>query len=239
MEQVVFQPIGRIHSPYGSRFGIPRQSGLVPSARFRLEFFGGQGFDLALRGIEEFSHLWVLFHFHDLKRNSWKPLVAPPRLGGRKLTGALSTRSPYRPNSIGMSVVKLVEVDRHSSPGPQLIVEGGDFQQDTPILDIKPYIRYADSVPDAISAWADAVDSPLSVAISTECEGYLATLSDEEGRQLRSMIFETLALDPRPGHERCKSVAQEASWGMILLGHEVKWRVQGNCCLVYLIERIC
>ena len=235
MEPIIYQPIGKIHSPFGSRFGIPRQSGLVPSARFRLELFGDDAMWLALRGLEKFSHLWVLFHFHDLKRSSWKPLVAPPRLGGKMQIGSFATRSPYRPNPIGMSVVKLIAVQWNKPENLELIVDGGDFQQDSPIIDIKPYVSYADSFPDAECAWANSPERPLTVVLAPESETYLASLPILQAKELRALILETLALDPRPGYERLKPSVVGAHWGMNMLNHEVKWTVQDDSCRVFFI----
>jgi tRNA-Thr(GGU) m(6)t(6)A37 methyltransferase TsaA len=194
--------------------------------------------ELALRGIEKFSHLWILFHFHDLKRTVWKPLVAPPRLGGKRQVGAFATRSPYRPNPIGMSVVKLVAVQWNKPSALELIVEGGDFQQDTPILDIKPYVVYADSFPTAQCAWADLPEKPLSVVFSEESEAFLAKMLSALSQELRTLIQETLSLDPRPGYERAKPSAEGAHWGMVVLDHEIKWTVKESRCSVYFIERV-
>jgi tRNA-Thr(GGU) m(6)t(6)A37 methyltransferase TsaA len=237
MDPLTFRPIGKIHSPFGNRFGIPRQSGLVPSAEFVIALTGEGELDLASRGIEKFSHLWVLFHFHDLKAE-WRPLVAPPRLGGRKKVGTFASRSPYRPNPIGMSAVEFVRCQKNLQGIMEIVVRGGDFQEGTPVLDIKPYVPYADMITTARADWAETEERPLTVEFTPEVDLSILELDPARGESLRLLIVETLALDPRPGYERRKPCHENAYWGTILMGYDVKWRVDGDRCLVFHLENM-
>lgn len=223
------KPIGYIRSPYPTRFGIPRQPGLVKSARCVIVLDFDHQVNLAVRGLEEFSHIWVVFVFHSLKRE-WKPVVAPPRLAGKKM-GVLATRSPYRPNPIGLSAVKLIEI-KEKEKNVELTVEGGDFLDGTPVLDIKPYVNYSDSIPYAESAWAEKQVPSMPVEFAGEVEAYLTNKI-----HLKNLISETLALDPRPGYERGDSSLDGRSWGVKLMDHEIKWTVKDNVCLVLALSK--
>ncbi|MBU0499042.1 MAG: tRNA (N6-threonylcarbamoyladenosine(37)-N6)-methyltransferase TrmO [Gammaproteobacteria bacterium] len=218
-----FEAIGRIESPYREKFGIPRQSGLVPAARGRLILLPPYDCPEALAGLETTSHLWLLFVFHDIGAGSWRPRVRPPRLGGNKRVGVFATRSGFRPNPIGLSVVKLEGI-RCDGEGVSLSLSGLDLLDGTPVLDIKPYIPYADALSDASSALAPAPPGKrLAVIFDTDAEAVLAALGD--GEYLRSLIAETLTLDPRPAY---KGEADEKEYGMRLGGWNVRWRLNGK-----------
>ena len=149
-----FTPIARIQSDFSEKFGIPRQSGLVEELMATVVFEPGYRDLSALRGIDGFSHLWLIWEFSQVRRKGWSPTVRPPRLGGNRRLGVFATRSPFRPNPIGLSCVRLVEVRQERELGPVLVVAGADLMDGTPIYDIKPYLPYADCKPDAVSCFA-------------------------------------------------------------------------------------
>ena len=220
--------IGYIKSPWPERFGIPRQPGLAAGIKSYIVLEGPGDMHLSVRGLEDFSHIWVIFHFHDLKNDDWKPIVRPPRLGGKTGKGVFATRSPFRPNPIGLSAVKLLGIDL-SGEHPVLEIEGGDFLNFTPVFDIKPYIPYADSLPEAKSAWASNEDPLLTVV--WQCDA-------PQSNDLKIMIESTIALDPRPAWERGKVGNANQSWGVKIEKCDVKWTVteQGACIISIEVE---
>ncbi len=223
--EVTFTPIAYIQSCYPERFGIPRQAGLVKSAYADIVFDATEENKLSLRGIEEFSHLWVLFFFHGQTYDKFKPLVRPPRLGGNKSIGVYATRSPNRPNPIGMSAVKLLSVTEKKKT-LRLEVQGGDFLDGTPVIDVKPYIPYADALSHAVSAWANYQEPSLPVHWSDSADAIL--LSDPEPQEIRCLIAETLAQDPRPGYERGKDGKPGQQWNMQISRYSVFWVVRNG-----------
>jgi tRNA-Thr(GGU) m(6)t(6)A37 methyltransferase TsaA len=211
-----FQPIGFLKSCYEEKFGIPRQPGLVPEADSFLTLKD----PALLQGLEEFSHVWVVFVFHDLKKWNERPTIRPPRLGGKKRLGIFATRTPHRPNPIGISAVKLERIDWKSPGGPTLHFLGGDFLDGTPVLDIKPYIKYADSIPRASTGWlVTEKASSKKITLSARAKKQLAHLPKKEAAALSSLARKTIALDPRP---RVASRKQE--FGMRLKGHNIRWK---------------
>lgn len=231
--EVIFTPIAYIQSCYPDRFGIPRQAGLVMSAYADIVFDATEENKLALRGIEDFSHLWVLFVFHRQSYGEFKPLVRPPRLGGNKSVGVYATRSPNRPNAIGMSAVKLLGITEKKRK-LRLAVQGGDFLDGTPVIDIKPYVPYADAIDSAQSAWAMGQESLLPVRWS---DAAAAVLVDSVGSErLRCLIEETLGQDPRPGYERGKDGRAGQRWNMQVENYSVFWRVDGGVAEVIELE---
>lgn len=190
------KPIARIKNGYSSKFGIPRQPGLVPEALSVIVFEEEYRIPEAIRGIEEYSHLWLIWQFSEAIREDFSPTVRPPRLGGNKRVGVFATRSPFRPNSLGLSSVKLIEVQHTKDLGDVLLVSGADLMDGTPIYDIKPYVRYSDSHPDAISGFADDFESySLDVNISDE---WLSEIPDED----KAAILGILSQDPRPSYQQ-------------------------------------
>lgn len=194
---VQLQAIGQIHSPYREKFGIPRQPGLVPSARFSLEFFPPYNDGNALRGLENFSHVWLQFYFHATAAQGWKPTVRPPRLGGNQRLGVFATRSSFRPNALGLSVAKLESIDFSE---PRLHLSGLDLLHHTPIFDLKPYLPYADSHPQAQGGFAETTP-PLqrSVCFSALAEQQLRHAQQTQAN-FRTLIIEVLRQDPRPAY---------------------------------------
>ncbi len=225
------RPIAHIRSCYPERFGIPRQSGLIPAATAQIVFPNTGDNQLALRGIEEFSHLWVIFWFHGQAYGGFKPLVSPPRLGGRTQVGVYASRSPNRPNPIGLSAVQLDRVETTRSH-ILLHISGVDLLDGTPVLDLKPYIPYADAIPTARSAWATLETPEFAVGWM---DGAIATLAQcwEQGRladraATQALIEGTIGQDPRPAHERGKDGRVDQQWNLRVGGFDVFWRVEGG-----------
>lgn len=186
--------IARIHTDFKEKFGIPRQSGLVDSLRARIVFEPEYRVKEALRGIEDFSHLWLIWEFSEAKRDGWSPTVRPPRLGGNKRMGVFATRSPFRPNSIGLSSVRLIGIEHTESEGDVLIISGADLLDGTPIFDIKPYLPFTDSHPDAKGGFADEKkEYEAEVIIPDEVKKGISEHRLEE-------ITELLLQDPRPSY---------------------------------------
>lgn len=192
-----FQPVGILHSCFKEKFGIPRQPGLVRSATATLELVPPFNTPDALRGLEAFSHLWIVFLFHQSAREGWKATVRPPRLGGNERIGVFASRSNFRPNPIGLSVVELLSIDETS-----LALGGGDFLDGTPVLDIKPYLPYADRIPAAKDTFADgAPERANRVEFAPAAEEAVRKLETAARPALRALIADMLAYDPRPAYQ--------------------------------------
>ena len=215
-EELRFNIIARIHSDFPTKFGIPRQSALVPELKSRIVFEPEYRDENALRGIEQFTHLWLIWNFSESK--GWSPTVRPPRLGGNTRLGVFATRSPFRPNPIGLSVVRLEGVERDPKLGPVLVVSGADLLDGTPILDIKPYIPYADSHPEASGGFTEqTVNHHLNVDFPEE-------LLQRVPPEKRAALTGVLAQDPRPSYQDDPS----RIYGFPFAGMEVRFRVEGE-----------
>lgn len=216
--------IAHTENGYQSKFGIPRQSGLVSSVMTKIVFEKEYNDPSALREIEKYSHLWLIWHFNEVPTNNqWSPTVRPPRLGGNKRVGVFASRSPFRPNPIGLSVVKLESVEQ-TKDGAVLIVSGADLKDNTPIFDIKPYLPYVEAIPEATNGFAEQTkDYHLNVVWQTE-----TTLSEDKKKQL----VEILSLDPRPAYQD----DQSRVYGMTFDGLEVKFQVKDTELIVLSIE---
>ena len=213
--------IARIYTEFDEKFGIPRQSGLVAETVGKIVFEPEYRNPDALRGIEGFSHLWLIWQFSESIRRDWSPTVRPPRLGGNRRVGVFATRSPYRPNPIGLSSVRLVAVEE-TKEGLTLLVSGADLMDGTPIYDIKPYVAYSDSHPDAVSGFADQVkDYALKVEICKE----LLTKIDASKQKSLITILEN---DPRPSYQN----DPEREYGMLFSDYEVFFKVAGDTLTV-------
>lgn len=224
---VLVKPIAKISCDFPDKFGIPRQSGLVPELEAMIIFEPEYRDPNALRGIESWSHLWLIWQFSRNLRDGWSPTVRPPRLGGNRRVGVFATRSPFRPNPLGLSCVKLLQVVDTENRGRVLIVSGADLMDGTPIYDIKPYLRYTDSRPDASGGFADEVfDRSLDVSFPPEL---LAKLP--ENRQ--NAVVEILSMDPRP------AVQDDPMriYGMRFAGYEIKFTVDGRCLRVVSVDK--
>lgn len=226
------EPIAVIESPYKEKFAVPRQPRLVPSATARVKLLGESNCPEAVRGIEQFSHLWLLFLFDQNLQAGWKPTVRPPRLGGNERIGVLASRSTFRPNGIGMSAVELRGV---SKQGDQIYLDLGnvDLVDGTPIIDIKPYIPYSDSIADAQGGYAEAEPEQAEVTFSAAALETLQRLPD--GQVQQAVIGEVLAQDPRPAYKKNKPDMKE--YAVNLYDLNVKFMVNGNLVTVTAIER--
>jgi tRNA-Thr(GGU) m(6)t(6)A37 methyltransferase TsaA len=230
-----FQPIGILRSCFPEKFGIPRQPGLVKEAHATLELLPPYDRIEALEGLEAFSHLWLIFVFHASLKESWKPTVRPPRLGGNKRVGVFASRSMFRPNPIGLSVVELERVDTTARP-PCLYLKGVDLLDGTPVLDIKPYLPYVDAIPTAHGGYAaSSPESQLQVSYTPQAETQCARY-EESYPHLKSLIIKLLELDPRPAYYDAEQTRTE--FGMRLLDFEIKWRVDGQQVSVVAIEKV-
>ena len=209
--------IAHIHTEFPTKFGIPRQSGIIPSLQGRIVFEPEYRNADAVRGLEAFSHIWLLWEFSEAVRDSWSPTVRPPRLGGNVRKGVFATRSPFRPNPIGLSSVRLEKMEIDPQLGPVLYVSGADMMDGTPIYDIKPYIAYTDSHPDAVSGFASI---PAEYLLDVDFPDALLQRIPESQRE---SLIDVLAHDPRPQYQD----DPERVYGMEFGGIEVKFKVEG------------
>jgi len=190
-----------VHSCFPEKFGIPRQPGLVPEAEAVLELIPPYNQTEAFRGLEQFSHIWVLFLFHECYGKEWKATVRPPRLGGNQRVGVFASRSGFRPNAIGQSVVRLIGI-QNGEKGIQLKLGGIDLLDGTPVLDVKPYVSYADSMPSAVSGFAAQAPTPThQVLFSKQAQQVCAELDPQKYPALKKVISGVLAQDPRPAYQ--------------------------------------
>lgn len=226
---MTLEPIAITHSPWRQKFAIPRQPNLVPEAEGELHFLETFADPNSLRGIEQFSHLWLVFLFHETAAQGWNPTVAPPRLGGTERVGVFATRSMYRPNPIGLSVVEFAGIEQR---GKQLIlkVRGLDLLDGTPILDIKPYLPYADALPEARGGFADAAPGRmLEVHFTAEARAQLE-FWQQAHPQLKVLITKVLRQDPRPAQHVRKDSQRE--FAMLLYDLNIRWRFVDETCEV-------
>lgn len=227
------EPIGIIHSPYKEKFAVPRQPRLVSSATATIALQGDINCLEAVRGLEQFSHLWLLFLFDQNLAAGWKPTVRPPRLGGNERVGVLASRATFRPNGIGMSSVELKGIRQQ---GSQVFIDVGsvDLVDGTPIVDIKPYIPYSDSIPDAIGGYAESEPESIEVAFSDIALEELAR--DKEVAYKTQVIKEILAQDPRPAYK--KSKVDNKEYGVRLFDWNVKFKIIAQLALVTSIDSL-
>ncbi len=218
MDTVTMQIIAHMKSDFPTKFGIPRQSGLVESLRSTIVFEPAFRNADALRGIEDFSHLWIIWQFSEAIRQDWSPTVRPPRLGGNTRLGVFATRSPFRPNSIGLSSVRLLGVEHTETCGTVLHVAGADLMNGTPIFDIKPYIPYGDCHPEAIGGFTDTADDFL---LAVDFPAHLLELLPQEKREAAVGV---LSHDPRPSYQR----TPERIYGLSFAGFNIRFQVDGD-----------
>ena len=209
--------IAHIHTDFPTKFGIPRQSGIIASLQGRIVFEPEYRNADAVRGLEDFSHIWLLWGFSEAVRDSWLPTVRPPRLGGNVRKGVFATRSPFRPNPIGLSSVRLEKVEIDPQLGPILYVSGADLMDGTPIYDLKPYIAYTDSHPDAVSGFAS---TPAEYLLDVD---FPEELLQKVPERQRESLNEVLAHDPRPQYQD----DPKRVYGMEFGGMEIKFKVEG------------
>lgn len=211
------KPIAHIYTDFPEKFGIPRQSGLAKSLRGRIVFEPEYRNPDALRGLDGFSHIWLIWEFSANRTTSpWQPVVRPPRLGGNSFMGIFATRSPFRPNPLGLSCVKVDSIELSTPDGPVINVLGADLMDGTPIYDIKPYIRYADSRPEAVCGYVDALEErSLKVVFPSELSDRIAD------KTIIPSLMETLRLDPRPSYHN----DPERVYGLSFSGYNVRFKV--------------
>ena len=218
--------IAKIHNDFKEKFGIPRQSGLSGELKSRIVFEPEYRNPEALRGIEGFSHLWLIWQFSEAIREDWSPTVRPPRLGGNKRVGVFATRSPYRPNPIGLSSVRLVSIEHTELEGTVLIVAGADMLDGTPIYDIKPYVAYSDCHTDAISGFADPVrDYSLNVVF---CKDLLSKVHISK----QNSLIKILEQDPRPSYQN----DPKREYGFRFADYEIFFKVDTDTLTVTRVE---
>ena len=228
MDNINIQVIARMHSDFATKFGIPRQSGLVEELRstivFEPEFRNAD----ALRGIAGFSHLWIIWQFSEAVRTGWSPTVRPPRLGGNTRMGVFATRSPFRPNNLGLSCVKLLGVEETTEHGFVLHVGGADLMDGTPIFDIKPYVPYADAHPEAMGGFTDTADAfLLDVAFP---DALLAALPAAK----RQAAISVLSHDPRPSYQRKPGRV----YGLTFAGYDIRFTVEDSTLTVVAVDPV-
>ena len=227
METMEMHPIAHMRSDFPTKFGIPRQSGLVEELRSVIVFEPEYRSEDALRGIEDFSHLWLIWQFSQAVRQDWSPTVRPPRLGGNVRMGVFATRSPFRPNNLGLSCVRLLEVKHTQQYGTVLIVGGADLLDGTPIFDIKPYIPYSDSRPEAAGGFTDRVgDFLLDVKFPQE-------LLEKLPVDRQAAAVGVLSHDPRPSYQRKPGRV----YGLNFAGFDIRFTVEGTVLTVQSVEK--
>ena len=225
--QTIIKPIAYAKNDFKEKFGIPRQSGRAPSVLTKIVFEPEYRIDDAIRGIDGFSHLWIIFDFSLAHKDGFTPLVRPPRLGGNEKVGVFASRSPFRPNNLGLSSVKLIKIEKTDKEGSILIVSGADLLDGTPIYDIKPYLPFTDCHVDAVGGFADSeVNHSLNVVI-------LDDLSPKIPRQTLNCLIECLKDDPRPSYQN-----DRREYGMRFSDYNVKFYVDGDTLTITKIEEV-
>jgi tRNA (adenine37-N6)-methyltransferase len=228
LESPSLKIIARIHTDFPTKFGIPRQSGIIDALKSVIVFEPEYRNPDALRGLEGFSHIWLIWEFSEAVRNSWAPMVKPPRLGGNKRMGVFATRSPFRPNSLGLSCVKLESIGMDPDFGPVLNISGADLMDNTPIFDIKPYLPYTDSHPEAVGGFADPLrDYKLKVEFPNR---WLQMIPEDR----QEALFGVLAQDPRPSYQKDPN----RIYGFEYAGFDVRFTVYDNYLTVCEVVRL-
>lgn len=229
------QPIATIRTPYKQKFAIPRQPGLAAAAIGEIHFLPEFNHANLLRGLEQFSHVWLSFYFHATAEQGWNPTVRPPRLGGNQKVGVFATRSTFRPNPLGLSVVEFAGIEQQQT---QLIlkVRGVDLLDDTPILDIKPYLPYADALPHATASLAPEAPEHMPVAFSPLAQQQLDNVHADYP-ELKQLISQILAQDPRPAYKHTIT-DDPKTYTAQLYNFDVQWQVHDSKCQIQAIKPI-
>lgn len=227
MSGIIMKPIANIRTDFTEKFGIPRQSGRVQSLTGRIVFLPQYRNPEAIRGLEGFSHLWLIFDFSEAHRSEWSATVRPPRLGGNKRIGVFASRSPFRPNPIGLSSVKLTGIEKTEAEGTVLYVSGADLLDMTPIYDIKPYLPSSDSHPEALGGYADEF---TEYRLQVDFPEDLLQILPEEKRQT---AIDCLAEDPRPSYQD----DSDRVYSMNFAGFDIHFTVSGGCAAVRAVEK--
>ena len=226
--EAVIRPIAYMKSDFPTKFGIPRQSGLVESLRSTIVFEPEFRNPDALRGLEDFSHIWLIWQFSEAVRTEWTPTVRPPRLGGNVRMGVFATRSPFRPNALGLSCVKIISIEQTTDNGTVIHVAGADLMDGTPIFDIKPYIPYGDCHPDALGGFTtNAADYILQVDFPSE-------LLNKLPESKRDAVLEVLSHDPRPSYQ----AQADRVYGLSFAGFDIRFTVRDNTLTVIEVNKL-
>jgi tRNA-Thr(GGU) m(6)t(6)A37 methyltransferase TsaA len=217
--------IGIVHTCFGGKFGVPRQPGLCPAAWGRLVFHEACRSPEAIRGIDGFSHLWLIFGFHETAARGWNPTVRPPRLGGNRRVGVFASRSTFRPNALGLSLVRLEGIDTAAADAPVLLLGGVDLIDGTPVYDIKPYLPYAEALPDAAAGFAGGEIPRLKIELADEAAEVFSSLPE----RAQTVIREALGLDPRPA---VRAEDSDRVFGALLCGRDVRFTIAEETCRI-------
>lgn len=228
-EPMILDPIATVRSCFGGKFAVPRQPGLCPSAWGRLVFQPAYRSPEAVRGLEGFSHLWLIFGFHETQNQGWKPTVRPPRLGGNQRVGVFASRSTFRPNGLGLSLVKLEGIDARAGDSPVLLLGGLDLLDGTPVYDVKPYLAYAEALPEATAGFAEDSIPRLPV----ELEATAVEAFKRLPKRAQAVLLEALSLDPRPATQ---VTALTRVFGAALCGCNVRFTIREGICRILQIE---
>ncbi len=231
--EYTIQAIGRIHSCYSEKFGIPRQPGLVKDAKGAIELLPPCNREEMFRELDTFSHIWLQFQFHEAVADGWRPTVRPPWLGGRKRVGLFASRSPHRPNFLGLSVVRYLGLRREKGK-LFLDISELDLLDGTPVFDIKPYVPYSDSIQEASSGFVRFAEKKIAVHFSSEAEAGCQEYREQTGRELKSLIQEILEQDPRPASQRGRS----REYGMLLWDRNVRWLAEETGFTVLSVSKV-
>lgn len=242
-ESYHFTPIGYIQSCFKEKFGVARQSMMIPQALGILKLNPNPAYPNALSHLTEFSHLWVIFVFHKNIEKGWRPLINPPRIEAPKQVGVFASRSPHRPNPIGMSVVKIEKIDFLAPGGIELHLSGLDILDGTPVLDIKPYLPFADSFADATLGWARQSIQKYRVEFSSESITAIQKSGSKYHPNLQALLQQMLELDPRPTSQRKRSrIDSDASEGLLfafrIFDFDVKWKIHNKGIFVVDLEAL-
>lgn len=234
-----YPPIGIMKTCFTEKFGAPRQPLMVSEARGILKLNPDPAFALAFDHLTDFSHVWVIFVFHQHLHKPWHPRIRPPRVEAPRKVGVFASRSPHRPNPIGMSAVKLEKIDLEAEGGIEIHLSGVDILDGTPVLDIKPYLPYADSIPEASTGWATEEIARYPVSFSPESLAAIEGLSSELFPNLRELLSQMLSLDPRPTSQRkAMPILSPSSEGMVfgfrVSSFDVQWQIRAG--EIYVIE---
>ena len=239
-----FKPIGYLKTSFQEKFGVPRQSLMVTEARGILKLNADPHYRDALRYLEDFSHVWIIFIFHEHVASAWRPTITPPRIDAPRKVGVFASRSPHRPNPIGLSAVKLEKIDYVAAGGIEIHLSGVDLLNGTPVLDLKPYLPYVDCIPEARGGWTETKIPRYLVQFSAQA---LLNISHHQGDypegDLKILIEQMLALDPRPTSQRKTMPISDpkfegAEFAFRLLHFDVKWRIQNGGILVDRLESL-
>lgn len=226
------EAIAIVHSCYREKFGIPRQPGLVKSAKGSIELLPPCDREEMFKELDQFSHIWLQFHFHQSVEDGWRPTVRPPWLGGQKRVGLFASRSPHRPNGLGLSVVRYHGLRREKNK-LFLDISGMDLLHGTPVFDIKPYVPYSDRIDDATSGFVKFAEKAITVHFSAEADEQCLQYTRETGRELKTLIQEILRQDPRPASQRGK----KREYGMLLWEMNVRWLADAQTFSVFSVRR--